>query len=410
MRVAVLGAGLQGACVALELAAAGIKVDLYDKQERCVTQASAQNEGKIHLGYVYANDRTLNTARTMIQGTLVFATLLRRWLGSEIEKIPVSAPFHYVVHAASLLSVAEVEHHFRHAHRLALAASGGALHEYFGSDYRVPPARLSAAECAAHFDEQNVAAAFKTAEIGIDPEVMAALIRARLAADAKIHCLLRAHVRGVEQNAQGVTVDFDIAGGRARERYDHVVNTLWDGRLAIDKTVGLAPEHPWLYRVKHYLRVRATALAALIPCTTIILGAFGDIVVYGDGDFYLSWYPAGMRGASSDLSPPAWPLVLDEPDAREMQRTILAGLTGIVPAVTAFNSATIESCQVKAGIIFAWGQTDIDDPASGLHQRYAIGPRTHGRYHTVDTGKLTMAPLFGKLMARRIAQIGSSGF
>ena len=102
MRVAVLGAGLQGACVALELAAAGINVDLYDKNERCVTQASAQNEGKIHLGYVYAYDRTLNTARTMIQGTLVFATLLRRYRPSVVitmaGRTPAASPDHHQAH------------------------------------------------------------------------------------------------------------------------------------------------------------------------------------------------------------------------------------------------------------------------------------------------------------------------
>jgi hypothetical protein len=41
-----------------------------------------------------------------------------------------------------------------------------------------------------------------------------------------------------------------------------------------------------------------------------------------------------------------------------------------------------------------------------LHHRYAIGPRTRGRYHTVDTGKLTMAPLFGKAVADRIVEMG----
>lgn len=78
MHVAVLGGGLQGACVAMELASAGITVDLYDKNDRCMTQASAQNEGKIHLGYVYANDRTLSTARAMVKGAIVFSSLLRR--------------------------------------------------------------------------------------------------------------------------------------------------------------------------------------------------------------------------------------------------------------------------------------------------------------------------------------------
>ena len=124
MRVAVLGGGLQGACVALELAGAGVSVDVYDKNARCLTQASAQNEGKIHLGYVYANDPSLSTARMMIRGAATFAPLLRRWIGAAVDAVPVSAPFYYAVHADSLLGVGEVERHFACCHAIALDEGG----------------------------------------------------------------------------------------------------------------------------------------------------------------------------------------------------------------------------------------------------------------------------------------------
>jgi len=390
----------------MELASAGIAVDLYDKNDRCVTQASAQNEGKIHLGYVYANDRTLRTARTMVKGALRFSSLLRRWLGREVDAIPVSAPFHYVVHTASLLSVAEVESHLQSAHAIALEESHGVPLDYFGADYRVPPTRMSERECDSLFDRRLVAAAFRTAEISIDPEALAELVRARLSAYPKIQCLLQARVHSVEPDNNGVTIAFEVSGSRARAHYDHVVNTLWEGRLAVDKTAGLEPKRPWLYRIKYYLRLHAPGVAAILPSTTIVLGPFGDVVAYGNGDLYLSWYPAGMRGTSSDVSPPDWPLVLDAATALELRQAILDGLVRIVPAIANLTPAAIESCEVKAGIIFAWGHTDIDDRASVLHERHAIGPQSRGRYHTVDTGKLTMAPLFGKMVADRVKQGG----
>jgi glycine/D-amino acid oxidase-like deaminating enzyme len=406
MHVAVLGGGLQGACVAMELASAGISVDLYDRNDRFMSQASAHNEGKIHLGYTYANDRSLCTARTMVKGGITFASLMRRWIGDAIDRIPLSTPFHYVVHTESLLSIDEVERHFRSSHAIALEESRHIPLDYFGADYRMPPARMSESECGSLFDRQRVAAAYRTAEMSIDPEALAATVRTSLAANPKIQCFLQAHVHGVTLNDDGATVDFEMSGSRAREQYDHVVNALWDGRLAVDKTVGLQPERPWLYRVKHYLKVQASSVASTLPSTTIVLGAFGDVVVYGDGTLYLSWYPAGMRGASSDLSPPAWSLVLDEPASIEMREKILDGLRGIVPAIGRLTPDTVECCRVNAGIIVAWGETDICDPASGLHQRHAIGPRSYGRYHTVDTGKLTMAPFFGKMVADRIRQTG----
>ena len=390
----------------MELASAGIDVDLYDKNDRCVTQASAQNEGKIHLGYVYANDPTLRTARTMVKGAIAFSPLLRRWVGTAIDAVPVSTPFCYLVHADSLRSVEDIECHFRHAHAIALDEGGGAEPEYFGSDYRVAPARMTDAETDSLFDRRTFKAAYRTPEIAIDPEVLAATVRARLAADPKINCLLQVHVNGVRRRDDDLAIDVEIAGERARERYDHVVNTLSDGRLAVDKSLGLEPERAWLYRVKHFVRTRAVGLPAPIPSTTIVLGPFGDIAAYDDGSLYLSWYPAGMRGASSDLSPPPWPLMLDESVSGEVRRAIVAGLTGVVPALARLSRDAVESGSVKAGIIFAWGRTDIHDPTSGLHERHAIGPRSRGRYHSVDTGKLTMAPLFGKTVADRIRQAG----
>ena len=304
-----------------------------------------------------------------------------------------------------LLGIEEVEDHFRAAHEIAVEESRGVSLDYFGSDYRLPPNRLSSAECESLFDQRSVAAAFMTPEVSIDPETLADMVRARISADSKIRCVLGAHVHAVE-SAEKPTVTFEMSGTSASEQYDHVVNCLWDGRLAIDRTAGLGPERPWLYRLEHYLRLRAPALAAAVPSVTIILGPFGTIAAYGTGDFYLSWYPASMRAMSSALSPPAWSLVRDEAASLQMRRSILAGLARVVPSVGRLTPETIEFCQVKGGIAFAWGKSDIDDPASGLHERHAIGPVSRGRYHTIDTGKLTMAPLFGKLVADRIRQIG----
>ena len=57
---------------------------------------------------------------------------------------------------------------------------------------------------------------------------------------------------------------------------------------------------------------------------------------------------------------------------------------------------------MRGGAIVAWGDTDIDDPekrtAPPLRDRRHI-KRT---YHSVDPGKLTMAPYFADVCANRI--------
>jgi glycerol-3-phosphate dehydrogenase len=80
VQVGVLGGGLQGCCVALELASRGVRVTLVDENADLLTRTAVANEGKVHLGYMYAADPSLRTARTMVAGALSFAPFLRRTL------------------------------------------------------------------------------------------------------------------------------------------------------------------------------------------------------------------------------------------------------------------------------------------------------------------------------------------
>ena len=101
MHVGVLGGGLQGCCVALALAAKGAKVVLFDRNEALLSRTAVANEGKIHLGYMYAADPTLSTARTMMKGALAFAPFFERHLDIPIDALATSAPAAYVVHRDS---------------------------------------------------------------------------------------------------------------------------------------------------------------------------------------------------------------------------------------------------------------------------------------------------------------------
>jgi len=101
MHVGVLGGGSQGCCAALALAERSIKVTLFDKNGALLSRAAVANEGKIHLGYMYAGDPTLATAKTMIAGALSFAPFLERYLSRSAESFSVSVPATYVVHRDS---------------------------------------------------------------------------------------------------------------------------------------------------------------------------------------------------------------------------------------------------------------------------------------------------------------------
>ena len=101
----VLGAGIQGACTALALAERGWQVDIVDAADDCLTRASLRNEGKIHLGFVYANDATGETPTLMLDAALQFGDLLDRWCGHPLPWAQLrSRPFSYVVRTDSMCS------------------------------------------------------------------------------------------------------------------------------------------------------------------------------------------------------------------------------------------------------------------------------------------------------------------
>jgi len=400
VRVAVLGAGLQGACVALELALRGANVDLFEARERCVSGASSNNEGKIHLGYVYGNDGSLETARTMVEGAVRFAPTLRRWLGDALDSVPVSEPFNYVVHRHGLLDPDEVEGHLLACQQLIEAEAGETSPDYFGRDPCARPVRMDGAELTRLYDRERVAAAFRTPEVSVESEALAALVRRRLVREPRICQRTRTRVRGVERRPVGIDVEYQSGSGRGLARYDQVVNALWDGRLAVDLRAGVEPPRAWLWRVKQYVRMAAPVSRTALPSTTIVLGPFGDLVDYGRRGLYLSWYPAGMVSSSTAIEPPAWPNGHSWPAARQVLRETLNGLATVIPSIDQLPA----SGRVAGGVIFAWGETDIDDPHSGLHERHQIGPRSYDGYHSINTGKLTMAPLFGQIVADRVLE------
>jgi hypothetical protein len=383
----------------MALASAGVQVELYERNAVLLGEASLHNEGKLHLGYVYAHDHSLQTARLMMRGAAAFAPLLRRWVGSAVDAIPISSRFHYVAHRDSLLSPEQIEHHLSRCCAFARAEIEGKS-DYFGVDFREPPAAVPS--YANDFDARTVARVFRTAEIAVDTEVMAATVRAGLARYPNIRCIFGAEVTRVAADDGQADVFFSIDGQALRQAYDHVVNATWESRLAIDATMGLHPPRPWLFRLKHYVRVRPrTSMSGAIPSSTIVLGPFGDIVDYRNGELYLSWYPAAVV-RSSAIRPPDWPRDLDGARALEMFAEVTRGLAAIVPNVAEITAENVSRLSVQGGVIFAWGSSDIDDPASMLHERAAIGPQRSGRYCTIDTGKLTTAPLFAKLAADSI--------
>ena len=405
--VAVLGAGFLGVCVALECARRGIDVDLYDRRSDLVTEAGRVSEGKIHLGYVYANDRSLRTARRLAAGAVLFERHLGRWLDLRQMPLELSDTFHYGVVRQSTLTPADIEAHFRHIESILLEREEAAGTRYLSRPAGPVFQALTDSEIDRHYDIGHIAAAYHTVERSVDTWRLAERLRAAVRASSRIRFHGESTVSAVRPNGDGaLDVMWTSGGEQFQKRYASVVNALWGGRLAIDAGLGLTPRRRWLYRYKFGIRLAICPGTALPPTVTLVHGSFGDVVNFPSGLTYLSWYPTGMVGTSGEVVHPAWDAHFDDARKRAICDESIRQLAVLLKPLRQLREPAITARYVDGGVIFAWGATDIDDPHSELHNRHDIGVHTTGNYHSIDPGKFTMVPMLAMEVVDRIAGDG----
>ena len=411
MSIAVLGAGILGACTALELADRGHRLTIFERNAEPLSEASLYNEGKLHLGFVYAADPSFRTALRMIRGAACFMDVLGRWIPHAALRDLPARPFDYVVHRDTMVTVPDIEAHFSRVRQT--------VDEILPREPAVRPLdqsrpvwrRLTAEELTARYDPAFIEAAYETCEIAVDPWVIAKALREAVRTHPRIELITHARVITAEDRpGGGFDVLFDAQGQRRAGPFAAVVNALWANRLAIDQRYGLAPRGQWIIRRKVGVNLLCGRAPDAVPSVTVMLGPFGDVVVYRSGRVYLSWYPACMIGATTGHEETDWNAIMSGVDVSTLRRETIEALAGLCPAVRHLESNGCEKTIVNGGSIFAMGKTDIDDPDSQLHERLDAGVEGRGAYVSVDTSKFTLAPAMAVHTADRVgALVGAAG-
>lgn len=397
--VIVLGAGLQGACAALALRAKGYDVTIVDKALSGVLRASLRNEGKIHLGLVYANDPGFETASLMLESALAFGPAMERMTRRPIDWERIrSRPFVYAIATDSMVPESTLLARYEELQDL-YRPRFDAGESYLGRR----PERLwdmRATTPANRFvSSSHCARLVSTEEAALDTSLFRDLVLEAMERQS-VRKVYGTTVRSVIRTSGGFRVEgVDAAGQTWASDAGIVVNCLWEGRITIDRELGIEPPGSWIYRLKYRLLGELPEKLRELPSLTMVLGPYGDVVAYGQGRVYLSWYPACLRGWSTDLAPPvSWEAACNGTPAvqerREVMDQALSAFDAIVPGLGDCRIDTVDG-----GIIYSLGESDITDPTSRLHQRYAVGIREADGYFSIDTGKLTCAPLFATKLA-----------
>jgi glycine/D-amino acid oxidase-like deaminating enzyme len=403
----VLGAGLQGSAIALELARRGKAVTLVDQDSMPMNRASLRNEGKIHLGLIYAADTTLKTALLQLRGALNFYPLLRRWLGPAVGSIGISTPFTYLVARDSVMNADALAAHY--------AQVGTAYHEfirqdptldYLGAAPDILAARTSVDGLKLFFNHTEIAATFATEERAINTDDLAQVIRAAIQAEENITFFPNLQINSIQRSNGKIRVGGCSTVKNTAQWIDaeQVVNTTWEQRFSLDQMAGLPPPKGWLHRLKYRVIVQLPQDCQLHPSATMVLGRYGDVVVRPDASAYLSWYPVGLQGWSHELTPPPeWALACQGKVPLDTAAAISAETIRHISAWCP-KMREGEVLQVDAGAILAYGNTDVDDEKSGLHDRTQIGISGDRAYMSVDPGKLTTAPMFASAAVDRLLE------
>src|SRR6185312_1547402 len=195
-----------------------------------------------------------------------------------------------------------------------------------GRDVSAAPREWTTEERTTAFDPSMAVAVFDTPEIAIDPLELARRMTDTIAAHPRIELRLSHEVVSASEAPAGFTVTSRCENAEERERFDHVVNALWEGRLAVDETAGLRAGRRWLYRLKYGVGFSWPDSLPQPPSATFVSGPFGEVVSYPDRTTYLTWYPTCVREISSTLAPPMWPTYPPEPLRSEIAHGTIAAL------------------------------------------------------------------------------------
>jgi glycine/D-amino acid oxidase-like deaminating enzyme len=281
-----------GCCLALILSQRGYTVDLFDMADQPLKGASLHNEGKLHLGYVYAKDPHDETYLSMIRGSLLFGDLIQELTGVHPASLPISKPFQYIVPWDSQMTLEAVAAHFEHVDEAIKTYTADSKASYFGR--KLTSSNLNdPTKTESFFPKRSIMGSFTTDEISVSPYIIAELLIRAIRCDKRIRFHGRNHIRSVTRLPSGNSEVEVFADGRATlHRFDCVVNCLWGDKIGIDRTAGILSDIPVLVRYKAAIKISATdPQFSNLPSVTAILGSYGDLVNFGSGDFYLSWYP-----------------------------------------------------------------------------------------------------------------------
>lgn len=370
-RVLIVGGGALGTICALLAARRGFAVDIVERETELWSGASVANEGKVHLGPVFALAEP-STHDIMMRAALAFSDVIEEALDATVDwSAYVGDPFEYLVMPGSLASPEELRSVYR-----SINDRMGERRRYLGDfiDLVVDP--------TIGRDPSTGLPVFRTLERAVNPRSLGRLLVGALRADDLITVRAGVAVERLTPRDDG-RVDVTMSGVGV-ETVDYVINCAWEQQQSLIPASSATSRLN--YRLKTAVRLTSNRGARTV---TLVQGPFGDVVRHDD-HVYASWYPIARLSNEYGVGPSA--------AALSLQRSAASQLAQGEQQVAALRDIGVLSEdehieEVLSGFIVGHGALDIDSRSSLLHSRSEFGIHRVGSILSPVTFKLTTAPL-----------------
>jgi hypothetical protein len=247
---------------------------------------------------------------------------MEQLIGTSLDRCSTTEDEIYLIHRDSVVSAEPAARHFAQVAALLRHAAG--TRDYLADVSKPKVQELSRREIEEIADARQIAAAYRVPERSVSTNWIADRMVEAIAAERLIEPRLHSLVTGVKPADGSKSGQWMVeTGTTSHGPFDYVVNALWEGKLAIDATVGLAPQSEWSHRYRLALFIR-TRRPVESPTVVVMTGPFGDAKRFSDRDFYLSWYPAGLVADDRSLEPSTPPL--DDAIREQIKRSTVTKL------------------------------------------------------------------------------------
>ena len=387
----IMGGGLQGCCFALYLKKHGKEVCIIEKNNQLLQEASGNNEGKIHLGFVYSNDPSLQTGEKMLIDALNFSSSIEYLIGKKINWQSIkSKKFIYLVPKTSIITEKELDIYFSKLQTkyTELLIQNPKLN-YLGER---PQEIYKKIDIPDNFNKEYFTCCYQTVEYAIDIKILNQLIIDNLK-NNEIPIILNNTIEEIKKSNNF----FLIKTNKNNFYSEKLINCLWSSKTKIDNFILEKKTFNTNYRYKFGIISDYINSLSNQYSITIVNGQFGDFVNFSNY-MYFSWYPYSVLGfCCSTQAPSEWNtynLINDKNNFINLHKDIFNFLFK--------QNFDFQNPKIIGGVIVAKGIQDIINPKSKLHKRNEKRIKMKNNYFSISTGKYTSAPYNSLLLSEYI--------